>query len=89
MNTWNIFKKGENRSNLRHYEVNYTDFALFGVTAESAIEAEAIVCEEVFNNQTIPGIPEIKEIYKSDIEIKYKLISAKLLEQKGIWFPER
>ena len=85
---WNVFKKREMDSTPLHtYLVDYKEGTVFGVTAETPMAAEEMVNEDVFHNQTIPGIPEVRPLDMKEIKKSYPTISPKTVRQKGIWFP--
>ena len=76
---WNFFKS---KNRFKVFEINYNNEQIFGVTAINSEEAEAMVCEQVFHNQTIPGIPTIKEVNIKEARKTYKGISTKT---KRVW----
>lgn len=83
---WNFFKRSEVSSNLHFYEVIFSDDVVFGVTAETGQKAEELVCDEVYHDQTIPGIPVVNELDFKEIKKKYTGASFKKVLQKGIWY---
>ena len=78
-------RKQEPENHLPLFLFTYPGDLVFGVSAESSKEAEAIICEEVFHNQTIPGFPNIEELSREDVIRKFKEVSPKNIEEKGIW----
>ena len=87
MKIWNAFKKQKPQNNLSFFQVIYQKDMVFGVTAESVNEAEELVCEEIFHNQTIPGLPTIEVLNIDQVKNKFTKVSLKKLKQKGIWHP--
>jgi hypothetical protein len=83
----NFLKRTTSQKQLLFFQLDYNLDTTFGVTAASAKEAEEIVCEEIFHNQTIPGFPEIKELSLHEVKKQFKGVALKKVKQKGIWFP--
>ena len=89
MFNWSFFKKKKKIDDgLKFFQVSFQDDNIFGVTATNATEAEAIVCEEVFHNQTIPGFPEVSTLTEHQVK-KFKGVSINKAKLKGIWFPKK
>ena len=87
MKIWNIFKKPEMPEGLSLFKVTYESNMTFGVTAASATEAEELVCEQIFHNQTIPGTPpEVEELKLSQVKKLFSKVSLQKVLLKGVWF---
>ena len=84
MKFWKRRKK-EPENHLSIFLFTYQGDLVFGVSAESSQEAEAIICEEVFHNQTIPGFPNIVELDREEVRRKFRELNPKNIEEKGIW----
>ena len=83
---WDIFKKSEPQNKLLFFQLVYQGEMVFGVTAESESEAEELVCEEIFHNQTIPGTPVIEVLSVDQVKNKFTKVSLRKVRQKGIWY---
>lgn len=87
MAIWNLFKKSKPGSNLSFFQVTFPDGSLFCVSAASALEAEELVCAEIFHNQTIPGLPEVEALTKAEVKDRFPDLPIKKIREKGIWHP--
>ncbi len=81
---WKLFKSES--SELKFFEIQFGKYNIFGVTAVNAQEAIDTVCEHIFHNQTIPGLPKATELSKKDVFAKYSDIPKSTISKKGIWF---
>lgn len=74
---------------LIEFEAELAHGSVFGVTASSEEEATAIVFEEVFHNQTIPGKHTVRKIRPFwRVRIGRDNVPRKIWKQQGIWYPE-
>ena len=82
-----ILKKTKPQNTLSFFRLVYQPDMVFGVTADSAAEAESLMCEQIFHNQTIPGFPKIEVLDLNQVKSKFPGVAMQKVKQKGIWHP--
>ena len=85
MPIWDFFRPSKPPTGLAYFTVTFAEDQVFGVTAATAQDAEALVCTEIFHDQTIPGLPTVEAIDAKTVRERFPGVASSQLQQVGIW----